>query len=97
MKIILCAGSSCTMMGANTILDQIEDIEENLNNFNYDIDKDFELEIETVNCLGLCKKERKTSPVVIIDGDVIQKATPQVVMEKILDAAFKNKFDDEEI
>lgn len=94
MKIIVCAGSSCTLMGADTIIDQIEEIDEHIHEFNYDIDKDFNLEVELVHCLGVCKKERKSSPVVIIDGEIIQKATPQVVMERILDEAFASKFND---
>lgn len=93
MKIIICSGSSCTMMGSDNILDQLEEIRDNLNEYIDEIDQDFSLDIEIVHCLGLCKKEKKSSPVAILDGEIIQKATPQVLMEKILDEAFASKFE----
>lgn len=84
MNVKVCVGSSCTLLGAMGILDQIEDlkdiINEDLDNYNVE-----ELEVEVVKCLGFCKgTNKKISPVVVIDDETIFNATSQIVMEKII-------------
>lgn len=85
MKIKVCVGSNCTLLGAMNILDSIEDlkdiISENPENYS-----DEALDVEAVKCIGFCKEsEKEVAPVVIIDEVILTKATSQVVMEKILD------------
>jgi NADH:ubiquinone oxidoreductase subunit E len=77
-------GSNCTLLGAMNLLDQIESLRELIaENKEY---KDEELEIESIKCLGYCKEtDEDIAPVVIVDEDVIFKATGQIVMEKIMD------------
>lgn len=76
MKVTLCMGSNCVMMGNMNLLSQLEDLQESM--------EDISLEIETVKCLGFCKKEERVSPVAIIDGEVLKRANAQEVMEKIV-------------
>ncbi|MBC7087923.1 MAG: NAD(P)H-dependent oxidoreductase subunit E [Tissierellales bacterium] len=84
MKVKVCMGSNCTLLGAMNLLDQIESLRELIEeNKEY---KDEELEIESIKCLGYCKEtDEDIAPVVIVDEDVIFKATGQIVMEKIMD------------
>lgn len=87
MKVKICMGSNCTMLGAMNLLDQIEDLIDIIDS-DSDSDKynDEELEVEAVKCLDYCKKvNNKIAPVVVIDEDVIFNATGQIVMEKIMD------------
>lgn len=85
MKVKICMGSNCTLLGAMNLLDQIESlreiIDENENEY-----KEEELEIESIKCLGYCKEvDSDIAPVVIVEEDVIFNATGQIVMEKIMD------------
>lgn len=84
MKVKVCMGSNCTLLGAMNLLDQIESLRELIEeNKEY---KNEELEIESIKCLGYCKEtDEDIAPVVIVDEDVIFKATGQIVMEKIMD------------
>ncbi|HPP31183.1 MAG TPA: NAD(P)H-dependent oxidoreductase subunit E [Soehngenia sp.] len=85
MKVKVCMGSNCTLLGAMNLLDQIESLRELIeeNSLEY---KDEELEIESIKCLGYCKTtDANIAPVVIVDEDVIFNATGQIVMEKIMD------------
>ena len=84
MKIKVCVGSHCTLLGSMNILDQLEDLKEiisrDLDNY---IDED--LEVEAIKCLGFCKKnDEKVAPIVVIDGEPMYNATSQIVMEKII-------------
>lgn len=84
MKIKVCVGSSCTLLGSMGILDQIDDLKDIISE---DADNyyDEELEVEAIKCLGYCKEtQEKVAPVVVIDGDIMFKATSQAVMEKIV-------------
>jgi len=83
MKVKICMGSNCTLLGAMNILDQVEDLKNLISqDENY---SGVELDIEPVKCLGYCKNEKdNVSPVVIIDDEVFYNATGQVVMEKIM-------------
>lgn len=84
MKIKVCMGSNCTLLGAMNILDQIEDLKDIIND---DLDNynDEELDVEAVRCLDYCKKTTdKIAPVVVIDDEVMFNASSQTVMEKIV-------------
>ncbi len=85
MKVKVCVGSNCTMLGAMDILDRIEDLKdiigEDPESYN-----DEELEIEELKCLGYCKvTDEKVAPVTVIEDDVMFCATSQAVMEKIVE------------
>jgi NADH:ubiquinone oxidoreductase subunit E len=84
MKVKVCVGSNCTLLGSMNILDQIDDLKEimskDLDNYN-----DEELEVEVVKCLGFCKEtNEKVAPIVVIDDEPMFNATSQTVMEKII-------------
>lgn len=84
MKIKVCVGSSCTLLGSMNILDQLDDLKEIIKEDaeNY---TDEELEVEAIKCLGFCKDtEEKVAPVVVIEGEPMYNATGQAVMEKII-------------
>ncbi len=85
MKIKVCVGSNCTLLGSMSILDQIEDLKDIIKD-DPDNYSDEELDVEAVKCLDICKNTDKTvAPIVVIDDDeVILNATGQIVMEKII-------------
>lgn len=76
MKLTICMGSKCVMMGAMNILDQVEDLKERMG---YE-----DLQVETVVCMKYCKNKEHHSPIVMIDGEVMTDATTERVMEKIM-------------
>ncbi|NLN84130.1 MAG: (2Fe-2S) ferredoxin domain-containing protein [Firmicutes bacterium] len=84
MKVEVCVGSACMLMGSLNILDQVENLEEIIavDRENY---KDEELQIEAIKCMGLCKvTDNNISPVVVINGEPLFRASSQEVMERIL-------------
>ena len=84
MKIKVCVGSSCTLLGSMNILDQIDDLKDIISE-DSDNYKDEELEVEAIKCLGFCKDNGKNiAPVVVIDDETMYNATSQTVMEKII-------------
>ncbi len=95
MKIEVCAGARCTMLGSDIIYNRLSDFVEEFNDRLYKGDleiQETELEIEMVTCNDECKKNKKNAPVVIVDGKVFTNAKTQVIMEYILDKAFENNF-----
>lgn len=95
MKIEVCAGARCTMLGSDIIYNRLSDFVEEFNDRLYKEDleiQETELEIEMVTCNDECKKNKKNAPVVIVDGKVFTNAKTQVIMEYILDKAFENNF-----
>ncbi len=84
MKVKVCVGSNCTLLGSMGILDQIEDLKEIISE-DADSYSDEELEVEAIKCLGYCKETSdKVAPVVVIDDEPMFNATSQTVMEKIV-------------
>lgn len=95
MKIQVCAGARCTMLGSDIIYNRLSDFVEEFNDRIYKGDlyvQEIELEIEMVTCNDVCKKNKKNSPVVIVDGKIFTNAKTQVIMEYILDKAFEENF-----
>lgn len=95
MKIEVCAGARCTMLGSDIIYNRLSDFVEEFNDSLYKGDLDIqniELEIEMITCNNECKKNKKNAPVVIVDGKVFTNAKTEVIMEYILDTAFEDKF-----
>ena len=84
MKVRICVGSNCMLLGSVGIMDQIEYLDEFIIK-NSDLYKEEAVEIEAVKCLGFCKEtEEKLAPIIMIDEEVIYNATGQEVMGKIL-------------
>ena len=52
MKVKVCMGSNCTLLGAMDLLDQIEDLKK-LTSEDDNYSDDFDIEV--VKCLGFCK------------------------------------------
>lgn len=83
MKINVCVGSQCTLMGASRVYDTLEDLRETVLEDELITEEEFEL--NAVNCLQLCKQEGvEVSPVVEIDGEMIRGATTQEISELVL-------------
>lgn len=84
MKVKVCVGSNCTLLGSMSILDQIDDLKDIISEDadNYSTEG---LEVEVIKCLGYCKEtNEQVAPVVVIDGEPMFNATSQAVMEKIV-------------
>lgn len=95
MKIQVCAGARCTMLGSdiiyNRLSDFVEEFNEKMESEYLDIEKS-NIEISMIPCNDLCKKDKKNSPVVIVDDKIFTNAKTEVIMEYILDTAFEEKF-----
>ena len=84
MKVKVCVGSHCTLLGSMSILDQIDDLKEIISD-DSDSYRDEDLEVEAIKCLGFCKNtDEKVAPVIVIDDEPMFNATGQIVMEKII-------------
>lgn len=84
MKVKVCVGSHCTLLGSMSILDQIDDLKEIISD-DSDNYRDEDLEVEAIKCLGFCKNtDEKVAPVIVIDDEPMFNATGQIVMEKII-------------
>lgn len=87
MKIEVCVGSNCTMMGADGIIASLENLKETILR-KEGVNPAFTLDIEIVRCLGECKKKEAVSPVVLVDGVIYHNASREEIMSVVLDAAF---------
>ena len=77
IKVSICTGTACYVMGASELLLLEEMLPENL--------KD-KVEIEGDTCLERCKNtgiEKNKAPFVLVDGELIESATVQSVLAKI--------------
>lgn len=85
MKVTVCMGSRCTLMGANAIYDQLEYIIDDLCGPDSEICDSEGIEVNCSKCLDLCKRsDTNLAPIVIIDDEIIYNATPQLVGEKVM-------------
>ena len=80
LTIEVCACSSCVMKGAMDIIDSIE----NLNDVKEFAEKEYNIEIKPVNCIGT-PNHGSASPVVRIGDQILENATAETVMAQILD------------
>lgn len=80
MKAEVCCGARCTMMGANGILDGLEELRRT--RF-----PDGGLDIVPIHCTKVCKgRETEFAPVVYLDGELMMQTSLQEVCTRILDA-----------
>ena len=87
MKIVVCVGSNCTMMGADSIIASLENLKETILK-KEGVNPVFDLDIEIARCLGECKIKKAVSPVVVVDGVTYHNASREEIMSVVLDAAF---------
>lgn len=73
VKVQICAGTHCTMMGAMDIFEVVDHINEEY--------PDQQVEVELVKCFGNCKANQ--APVVVVEERKIISATSEKVMEII--------------
>ena len=75
IKVVICSGTACFVMGASDILLLEESLSPELAG---------NVEIEGATCLGLCRAgERNEAPYVTINGEVMAQATLPKVMARI--------------
>lgn len=88
MKVTICMGSRCTLLGANAIYDAVELLQSDICGPDSTYCSAENLEIELAQCLNpeYCNpgQENSNAPVVMIDDEIIFRATPQEVSEKII-------------
>lgn len=95
MKIQVCAGARCTMLGSDIIFNRLTEFVEE---FNQRIDEGHldvgtgKIEITMITCNNECKENKKNAPVVLVDDKVFTHAKTEVIMEYILDTAFEANF-----
>ncbi|EFI42159.1 MULTISPECIES: (2Fe-2S) ferredoxin domain-containing protein [Peptoniphilus] len=87
MKVTICMGSRCTLMGANAIYDAVDFLKDNICTPESDYCSAENLEIELSHCMNYCKNAEhgNLAPIVIVDDEIIYKATAQEVSAKIID------------
>lgn len=75
IKVVICSGTACYVMGASDILLLEEELPQSLRE---------RVDIEGVTCLGYCKDSKVgKAPFVTINGEVMQAATLPKVMARI--------------
>jgi NADH:ubiquinone oxidoreductase subunit E len=79
IKVTICSGTACYVMGASDLLLLEENLPENL--------KD-RVEIEGENCLGYCKDSKNgRAPYVLVNGELMAGATVVSVIAKVQELA----------
>lgn len=74
IKVEICVGTHCTMMGALNIIESVEDLRREYQN----------ISLEIIKCIKDCLGE-KVAPIVFINGQKIQNATNEEVLARIMD------------
>lgn len=83
IRVSICTGTACFVMGASEILVLEETLPPNL--------KD-KVEVEGITCLEKCKNtECGKSPYVLINGELLQEATLAKVLDKVNELASQMK------
>ncbi|MBO4760006.1 MAG: DUF1450 domain-containing protein [Spirochaetaceae bacterium] len=75
IKISICTGTACFVMGASEIMLIEDNLPEDLRG---------KVEVEGITCLEKCKDSScGKAPFVLVDGQLVQQATVNSVIEKI--------------
>lgn len=83
MKVTICMGTMCTMMGASSLLDAMERIKDGTYGKEYNTDN---LTIDVKRCLNYCKGgDREVAPVVLIDGEPLFQVKSHELSERVLE------------
>ena len=75
VKVEICAGSHCSLVGALNILETLEELQEKYPE---------QIKIKKHECMDMCENI-KNVPVVKVDGEVITSAQTQKVISKIME------------
>lgn len=79
IKVVICSGTACYVMGASDILLLEEELPADL--------KD-RVSVEGATCLGYCRDAKNgKAPYVLINGELMSQATLPSVLSKIEDIA----------
>lgn len=76
LNIDICCGARCTMMGSIDLLEKAESFKS--------VFPDDNISIQAVTCSQECK-EKKVAPVITVNKEKIYNATPQKLMEKMME------------
>lgn len=74
VKIKICMGTHCTMMGNLNLQENLEDLQ---------LEYPDQIEIESVKCLKFCEDNK--APVVELNGKIIKNASAEKVISEILE------------
>ncbi len=75
VKVEICVGSHCSLVGALNILDTLEELQEEYPE---------QIQIERVECMDRCEDIKK-APIVKVDDELITSAQNQMVISKIME------------
>jgi NADH:ubiquinone oxidoreductase subunit E len=75
VKVEICVGSHCSLVGALNILDTLEELQSEYPE---------QIKIERVECMDRCE-DIKNAPVVKVDDDLITSAQTQMVISKVME------------
>lgn len=84
MKVEVCLGARCSLLGGMNIYEQIDSLNEIVES-NPDLYRNEHIEVEAVKCQEYCKTPEKPNPIVIIDGEPVLKSSVEVIMSKVLE------------
>lgn len=75
VKVEICVGSHCSLVGALNILETLEELEQEYPD---------QIEINRVECMDRCG-DIKNAPIVRVGDDLITSAQTQVVISKVME------------
>lgn len=79
LQVQICACNKCIMMGAMEIMENIESLKKLKTQLRLQTQIDVSMDQK------LCGElEDGAAPVVIVNGEIIERATPEIVMEKVV-------------
>ncbi|MGL5439317.1 MAG: NAD(P)H-dependent oxidoreductase subunit E [Filifactoraceae bacterium] len=76
MKVEVCGGAKCTLLGSLTILDQVEELA--------NIYPEAGISVDVIKCTKACGNG--DGPIIYIDGKILECATSQMVMSKVMES-----------
>ncbi|PUU93130.1 MAG: hypothetical protein CI948_307 [Halanaerobium sp.] len=75
VKVEICAGSHCSLVGALNILETLEELQ---------TEYPGQIQIEKVECMDMCD-DIKNAPVIRVNDDLITSAQTQMVISKVME------------
>lgn len=75
VKVEICAGSHCSLVGALNILETLEELQEEYPG---------QIKIEKTECMDMCE-DIKNAPVVKVEEELITSAQTQMVISKVME------------
>lgn len=75
VKVEICVGSHCSLVGALNILDTLEELQKEYPD---------QIKIKKVECMDMCE-DIKNAPVVRVNDNLITSAQAQIVTSKVME------------